>query len=147
MISADVSLRLLRRVLVLKGEATGFGRAARCRTRDGICGPCYRPSRWRYHGYCTQIFKGKSLSNVKCLRLIRVIVNGIPDFVNARPGSKDSKPVCVKPFVKVFLLPPSHETKAGPVYSESDDLSLSQAPIICGDALLGVCAADSGRIY
>ena len=137
-------------VLVLKGEAKPDSDALRVVARAmGSAGLAIVPSQWRYHGYYTQIFKGKSLSNVKCLRLMRVIVNGIPDFVNARPGSKDSKPVCVKPFVKVFYCRQViGETKAGPVYSESDgcfSLSPSDA-IICGDALLRVYhAADSGR--
>ena len=137
-------------VLVLKGEAEATSDALRVVARAmGRAGRALVPSQWRYHSYYCDVFKGKSLTTVKSLRLMRVIVNGIPDFVNSSQPTAERLPVAVKPFMRLFFC---HtllgKTDAGPVYRESDgcfSLAPKSGVVLRGDVLLRVYHASEKK--
>ena len=104
-------------VLALQGELPRDGTALRrVAARLGQAGRALVPSQRRYHGYfCERLLSGASSGGggslaAPPLRFARVIVNGIPDFVNEhgpRAGSGAAavavqQPVVCRPCIRLF---------------------------------------------
>ncbi len=105
-VAACVLFRMLRDGLAVEQPDPGVSAAtvlATIRERLGATGRALVPSQERYVEYYARLHD-EELELGRPLRLTRVIVNGVPDFVNSgeeRPG--DARPVRCRPFCKIFV--------------------------------------------
>jgi hypothetical protein len=105
-VAACVLFRMLRDGLAVEQPDPGVLAAtvlATIRERLGATGRALVPSQERYVEYYARLHD-EELELRRPLRLTRVIVNGVPDFINSgeeRPG--EARPVRCRPFCKIFV--------------------------------------------
>jgi hypothetical protein len=105
-VAACVLFRMLRDGLAVEQPDPGVSAGtvlATIRERLGATGRALVPSQERYVEYYARLHD-EELELRRPLRLTRVIVNGVPDFVNSgeeRPG--EARPVRCRPFCKIFV--------------------------------------------
>ncbi|GBG30855.1 CDK5 and ABL1 enzyme substrate 1 [Hondaea fermentalgiana] len=119
-------------LLALEEDLSAQEALAKIGNALGGPGQALVPSQIRYIEYFSQL----SVDNKECTlgcpqRLERIIVNGIPDYVNAS-GSGPQVPVKCRPFAKVILGTETVAgTRPGPIFTP-EDLCFSLVPLVPG---------------